>query len=73
MTQLDKLDSVQSLEELKVPPGNRLEALSGNRKGQYSIRINEQYCASASKVFRGFRRFLAESSGTVGSVPRSSG
>jgi proteic killer suppression protein len=40
---LDQLDSVQSLEELKVPPGNRLEALAGNRKGQYSIRINEQY------------------------------
>jgi proteic killer suppression protein len=40
---LDQLDSVQSLEELRIPPGNRLEALSGNRKGQYSIRINEQY------------------------------
>ncbi|AFL72496.1 type II toxin-antitoxin system RelE/ParE family toxin [Thiocystis violascens] len=40
---LDQLDSVQSLEELKVPLGNRLEALAGNRKGQYSIRINEQY------------------------------
>jgi proteic killer suppression protein len=36
---LDQLDSVQSLEELKIPPGNRLEALSGNRKGQYSMRI----------------------------------
>ncbi len=40
---LDQLDAVIALEELKVPPGNRLEALSGNRKGQYSIRINEQY------------------------------
>lgn len=40
---LDLLDSVESLEELKVPPGNRLEALVGNRKGQYSIRINDQY------------------------------
>lgn len=40
---LDQLDSVQSLEELTVPPGNRLEALAGNRKGQYRIRINEQY------------------------------
>jgi proteic killer suppression protein len=40
---LDQLDSVQSLEELKVPPGNRLEGLSGNRKGQYSIRINDQH------------------------------
>jgi proteic killer suppression protein len=40
---LDQLDSVIALEELKVPPGNRLERLSGDRKGQYSIRINEQY------------------------------
>jgi proteic killer suppression protein len=40
---LDQLDSVESLEDLKVPPGNRLEALSGSRKGQFSIRINEQY------------------------------
>jgi proteic killer suppression protein len=40
---LDQLDSVQSLDELKIPPGNRLESLSGDRQGQYSIRINEQY------------------------------
>lgn len=40
---LDQLDSVVGLEELKLPPGNRLEALSGNRKGEFSIRINEQY------------------------------
>lgn len=40
---LDQLDSVESLEELKVPPGNRLESLSGNRKGQHSIRINDQF------------------------------
>ena len=40
---LDLLDSVASLEELKVPPGNRLEALAGDRKGQHSIRINQQY------------------------------
>lgn len=40
---LDLLDSVDSLDELKVPPGNRFEALSGDRKGQFSIRINEQY------------------------------
>lgn len=40
---LDLLDSVTSLEELKVPPGNRLESLSGNRKDQHSIRINEQF------------------------------
>ncbi len=40
---LDLLDSVESLDELKVPPGNRLEPLSGNRKGQHSIRINDQF------------------------------
>ena len=40
---LDQLDSAASLDDLRIPPGNRLEALSGNRKGQFSIRINEQY------------------------------
>ena len=40
---LDQLDSVGSLQDLKIPPGNHLEALSGNRKGQYSIRVNDQY------------------------------
>ena len=33
----------RDLNDLKVPPGNRLEALRGNRKGQYSIRINDQW------------------------------
>jgi len=40
---LDQLDSVTSLNELRIPPGNRLEALTGDRKGQHSIRINDQY------------------------------
>lgn len=40
---LDQLDSVTTLNELRIPPGNRLEALTGNRKGQHSIRINDQY------------------------------
>ena len=40
---LDQLDAVTLLEELRIPPGNRLEALSRTRKGQYSIRINDQY------------------------------
>ena len=40
---LDLLDSVTSLEELSVPPGNRLEPLAGDRKGQHSIRINDQF------------------------------
>jgi proteic killer suppression protein len=41
---LDQLDSVSALQELLIPPGNRLEVLSGDRKDQYSIRINDQYC-----------------------------
>ncbi len=40
---LDQIDSVHELDELKVPPGNRLERLFGNRKGECSIRVNEQY------------------------------
>ena len=40
---LDQLDSVTSLNEFRVPPGNRLEALRKNRNGQHSIRINDQY------------------------------
>lgn len=40
---LDQLDSVISIEELRIPPGNRLESLSGKRKGKFSIRINNQY------------------------------
>jgi len=40
---LDLLDSVTILQELKIPPGNQLELLLGDRRGQYSIRINEKY------------------------------
>lgn len=40
---LDQLDSVETLTELRVPPGNRLEELSGDRRGQNSIRINDRY------------------------------
>lgn len=40
---LDQLDSVERLEDLRVPPGNRLEALGGDREGQYSVRVNDQY------------------------------
>ena len=40
---LDQLDSVSALAALGVPPGNRLEALSCDRKGEHSIRINDQY------------------------------
>ena len=40
---LDQLDSVTALQELRIPPNNKLEALSSDRKGQHSIRINDQY------------------------------
>jgi proteic killer suppression protein len=40
---LDALDSAAILDDLRVPPGNRLEALRGDRRGQHSIRINDQY------------------------------
>ncbi len=40
---LDQLDSVIDVNELKIPPGNRLEPLSGDRQGEYSVRISKQY------------------------------
>jgi toxin HigB-1 len=40
---LDMLHHARDLSDLRAPPANRLEALGGNRKGQYSIRINDQW------------------------------
>ena len=40
---LDRLEAATSLNDLAVLPGNRFEALMGNRKGQYSIRVNNQW------------------------------
>jgi len=40
---LDQIDSIINLEELKIPPGNRFESLSGDRKMEHSIRINNQF------------------------------
>jgi proteic killer suppression protein len=40
---LDRLEAAVTLRDLAVLPGNRLEVLRGNRKGQYSIRINDQW------------------------------
>jgi proteic killer suppression protein len=40
---LTMLHMAKKLDDLRIPPGNRLEALKGNRKGQHSIRINQQY------------------------------
>ena len=43
MRKLDQINRVRDLQELAIPPGNRLERLRGNRNGQHSIRINDQY------------------------------
>lgn len=40
---LDALDQAEILDDLRVPPGNRLEALRGDRQGQHGARINDQY------------------------------
>jgi proteic killer suppression protein len=40
---LELLNAATQLDYLRVPPGNRLEALSGDRKGQHSIRVNDQF------------------------------
>lgn len=43
LRKLAMLDAASELRDLRIPPGNRLEALRGDRKGQWSIRINDQW------------------------------
>jgi proteic killer suppression protein len=43
LRKLDQIEAAISLEDLRVPPGNRLEALKGDRYGQHSVRINDQF------------------------------
>jgi proteic killer suppression protein len=43
MRKLAMLNRAEKLADLRLPPGNRLEALSGDRSGQYSIRVNDQF------------------------------
>lgn len=43
LRKLRQLQIAEKISDLRVPPGNRLEALKGDRKGQHSIRINDQY------------------------------
>jgi len=43
LRKLIQLDAASTLSDLKVPPGNKLEALKGDREGQHSIRINDQF------------------------------
>jgi proteic killer suppression protein len=42
LRKLDQLEAAKSLEDLRIPPANRLELLKGDRQGQYGIRINNQ-------------------------------
>jgi proteic killer suppression protein len=43
LRKLVQLDAAESLEDLRVPPGNRLEALRGDRKGRHTIRVNDRW------------------------------
>lgn len=43
LRKLDQMEAATNLNDLRVPPGNRLEPLTGNRNGQHSIRINDQF------------------------------
>lgn len=43
LRKLRQLQAASTLDDLRVPPGNRLEALKGDRAGQYSIRVNDQF------------------------------
>ena len=43
LRKLRALDAAERVDDLRLPPGNRLEALSGDRRGQHSIRINQQW------------------------------
>ncbi|MCA3238590.1 MAG: type II toxin-antitoxin system RelE/ParE family toxin [Curvibacter sp.] len=43
LRKLEQLDWSATLDDLRVPPGNQLEALKGKRKGQHSIRVNDQW------------------------------
>jgi proteic killer suppression protein len=43
LRKLDMVNAAHSLEDLKAPPGNRLEALRGDRSGFHSIRVNDQW------------------------------
>src|ERR1035437_93810 len=43
LRKLDQLNTAEVLDDLRIPPGNHLEPLSGDREGQHSIRINDQW------------------------------
>lgn len=56
LRKLIMIDNAGCLEDLRVPPANRLEALQGDRAGQYSIRINDQYRICFEADGHDFRR-----------------
>lgn len=43
LRKLEQLDLAQTIDDMRAPPGNRLEALKGDRAGQWSVRINDQW------------------------------
>jgi proteic killer suppression protein len=43
LRKLVQLEAAERLDDLRIPPGNRLESLKGDRRGQYSIRVNDQW------------------------------
>lgn len=53
LRKLDMLNAATSLTDLRMPPGNRLEALTGDRRGQHSIRINDQWRVCFAWTSRG--------------------
>jgi proteic killer suppression protein len=44
LRKLELVNAAKDVEDLRIPPGNRLERLVGDRRGQYSIRVNAQWC-----------------------------
>ena len=69
LAKLQQLDAAMSLEDLRVPPSNRLEALAGDRQGQHSIRINSSggsasYSAKMAPRMWRFRSITSEEEAT---------
>lgn len=58
LRRLIQLNAAESLDDLRVPPGNHLEALSGDREGQHSIRINRQFSICFSWTQEGPREVV---------------
>lgn len=57
---LDLIDAAGSLDDLRIPPGNRLEALSGSRNGTWSIRVNDQWRITFASTDPGAKHVVLE-------------